>query len=168
MMATRKRSAALHIAILVAGLVAPFVFPGHSVQFAVFWIMVLFALTWDALPAKLRAQQFVDLDPDDVIAEYRRLYPAYTPSEVFFAATTAGRSWRGAVEELEARARAGHDTWAYQLDWHPDTDEGRRSRAFHTLVSAHIVRGQYAHARRPILLNNWEATYFHFNEEHKT
>jgi len=92
-----------------------------------------FRLTWDALPAKLRAQQFVDLDPNDVIAEYRRLYPAYTPSEVFFAATTAGRSWRGAVEELEARARAGNNTWAYQLDWHPDTEEGRRTRAFHTL-----------------------------------
>ena len=92
-----------------------------------------FALTWDALPAKLRAQQFVDLDPNDVIAEYRRLYPRYTPSEVFFAATTAGRSWRGAVEELEVRARAGNDTWAYQLDWHPDTEEGRRTRAFHTL-----------------------------------
>jgi len=92
-----------------------------------------FALTWETLPAKLRAQQFVDLDPNDVIAEYRRLYPAYTPSEVFFAATTAGRSWRGAVEELEARARAGNNTWAYQLDWHPDTEEGRRTRAFHTL-----------------------------------
>ena len=92
-----------------------------------------FALTWEALPPKLRAQQFVDLDPNDVIAEYRRLYPAYTPSEVFFAATTAGRSWRGAVEELEARARAGSNTWAYQLDWHPDSEEGRRTRAFHTL-----------------------------------
>ena len=92
-----------------------------------------FTLTWDVLPAKLRAQQFVDLDPREVIAEYRRLYPHYTPSEVFFAATTAGRSWRGAVEELEARARAGNNTWAYQLDWHPDTEEGRRTRAFHTL-----------------------------------
>jgi para-nitrobenzyl esterase len=92
-----------------------------------------FVLTWDALPAKLRAQQFVDLDPNDVIAEYRRLYPAYAPSEVFFAATTAGRSWRGAVEELEVRAAQGRNTWAYQLDWHPDSDEGRRTRAFHTL-----------------------------------
>lgn len=92
-----------------------------------------FSLTWAALPAKLRAQQFVDIDPHDVIAEYRRLYPAYTPSEVFFAATTAGRSWRGAVEELEARARTGNNTWAYQLDWHPDSEEGRRTRAFHTL-----------------------------------
>ena len=92
-----------------------------------------FSLGWDDLPERLRKQQFVDLDPREVIAEYRRLYPHYTPSEVFFAATTAGRSWRGAVEELEARARAGNNTWAYQLDWYPDTDEGRRTRAFHTL-----------------------------------
>nr|WP_233198628.1 MULTISPECIES: carboxylesterase family protein [Luteimonas] len=92
-----------------------------------------FTLDWNALPDRLRTQQFVDLDPDVVVAEYRRLYPDYTPSEVFFAATTAGRSWRGAIEELEARARAGHRTWAYQLDWYPDTEAGRRSRAFHTL-----------------------------------
>ena len=92
-----------------------------------------FTLSWDALPAKLRTQQFVDLDPAVVVAEYRRLYPDYTPSEVFFAATTAGRSWRGAVEELEVRAAQGGNTWAYQLDWYPRTDEGARTRAFHTL-----------------------------------
>ena len=93
-----------------------------------------FALTWETLPAKLREQQYSDLSPDVVIAEYRSLYPHYTPSEVFFAATTAGRSWRGAIEELEARARSGHrDTWAYQLDWYPRGDEGERHRAFHTL-----------------------------------
>jgi para-nitrobenzyl esterase len=93
-----------------------------------------FTLGWDDLPAKLRAQQFVDLDPREVVAEYRRLYPQYTPSEVFFAATTAGRSWRGAVEELEARARTGTNTWAYQLDWYPrDVEGGDRRRAFHTL-----------------------------------
>ena len=93
-----------------------------------------FTLGWDALPDKLRKQQFVDLDPAIVIAEYRRLYPDYTPSEVFFAATTAGRSWRGAVEELQARAMQGRNTWAYQLDWYPrDVEGGERRRAFHTL-----------------------------------
>jgi len=94
-----------------------------------------FALDWDALPAKLRVQQYVDLDPGLVVAEYRRLYPHYTPGDVFFAATTAGRSWRGAVEELEVRARDGRgNTWAYQLDWYPrDTADGERMRAFHTL-----------------------------------
>lgn len=92
-----------------------------------------FTLGWDALPDRLRTQQFVDLDPAVVVAEYRRLYPDYTPSEVFFAATTAGRSWRGAVEELEVRAAQGRNTWAYQLDWYPRSEEGARLRAFHTL-----------------------------------
>jgi para-nitrobenzyl esterase len=92
-----------------------------------------FTLSWDALPAKLEAQQYVDLLPSVVIAEYRRLYPQYTPSEVFFAATTAGRSWRGAVEELEARARQGAPTWAYQLDWYDRDGEAAKLRAFHTL-----------------------------------
>ncbi|WP_315388415.1 carboxylesterase/lipase family protein [uncultured Stenotrophomonas sp.] len=91
-----------------------------------------FALTWETLPAKLEKEQFVDLLPSVVIAEYRRLYPHYTPSEVFFAATTAGRSWRGAVEELEARARQGAPTWAYQLDWGSPLDGGKLG-AFHTL-----------------------------------
>ncbi len=95
-----------------------------------------FELGWDELPARIEKQQFVDIDPHTVVAEYRRLYPDYAPSEVFFAATTAGRSWRGAVEECEARARqpqGSAPTWAYQLDWHPRTDEGRKFRAFHTL-----------------------------------
>ncbi len=90
-------------------------------------------LTWDDLPARLEAQQYVDLLPSVVIAEYRRLYPHYTPSEVFFAATTAGRSWRGAIEELEARARQGSPTWAYQLDWYDRDGDAAPLRAFHTL-----------------------------------
>ena len=36
-----------------------------------------------------------------------RLYPHASPSDVFFAATTASRSWRGALIELEARCAAG-------------------------------------------------------------
>ncbi|CAD7720724.1 Para-nitrobenzyl esterase [Xanthomonas hydrangeae] len=91
-----------------------------------------FALNWDELPAKLETQQYVDLLPQLVIAEYRRLYPQYSPSDVFFAATTAGRSWRGAVEEAEARARQGAPTWVYQLDWGSPLDGGKFG-AFHTL-----------------------------------
>ena len=94
-----------------------------------------FTLGWDELPARLQKAQFVDIRADLVVAQYRRLYPRYTPSEVFFAATTAGRSWRGAVEELEVRARqspGAAPTWAYQLDWASPL-EGGRLRAFHTL-----------------------------------
>jgi len=94
-----------------------------------------FELAWEELPARLEKQQYVDIRADLVVADYRRLYPRYTPSEVFFAATTAGRSWRGAVEELEARARqhaSAAPTWAYQLDWGSPLDGGK-FRAFHTL-----------------------------------
>ncbi|HEY0332736.1 MAG TPA: carboxylesterase/lipase family protein [Stenotrophomonas sp.] len=90
-----------------------------------------FSLAWDDLPAKLEAQQYVDLPTRVVVEEYRRLYPQYSPSDVFFAATTAGRSWRGAIEEAEARARQGAPTWAYQLDWHSPLQP--QLGAYHTL-----------------------------------
>jgi para-nitrobenzyl esterase len=90
------------------------------------------ALTWSQLPERLRREQYVDLPVETVVAEYRRLYPHYTPSQVFFAATTAGRSWRGAVLTAEARARQGAPTWVYQLDF-PSPLEGGRFGAMHTL-----------------------------------
>jgi para-nitrobenzyl esterase len=84
-----------------------------------------FELTWAELPAKLPPQYRVDIDPYLVIDTYRRLYPHMSPSDVFFAATTAGRSWRGAVEELEARAKTGAVTYAYQVDWKTPKNDGR-------------------------------------------
>lgn len=46
-----------------------------------------------------------------------------------------------------------------------DEGLGGMSQQFHRLCAEHLVRGKYAKAPRPILLNNWEATYFNFNEE---
>jgi para-nitrobenzyl esterase len=89
-----------------------------------------FELTWEELPAKLPSQYRVDIDPYLVIDTYRKLYPNYTPSEVFFAATTAGRSWRGAIEEDEARAKSGAPVYAYQVDF-AKTYKGLKSRAQH-------------------------------------
>ena len=48
-----RRSAVLHLALLAAAIAAPWVFPGHTVQLAVFWIMVLFALTWDTMGGQM-------------------------------------------------------------------------------------------------------------------
>ena len=85
-----------------------------------------FSVGWDGLPAKLTfANLRVDIDPATVAAEYRRLYPAMSPSDVLFAATTAARSWRGAIIEAEERVKAGHPTWTYQLDWATPADGGR-------------------------------------------
>ena len=42
---------------------------------------------------------------------------------------------------------------------------GELSRTYHDLYREHLVRGKYKKEARPILINNWEATYFDFNEE---
>ncbi|MGA0599397.1 carboxylesterase/lipase family protein [Caulobacter sp. KR2-114] len=96
-----------------------------------------FALTWDDLPARLEADMLSDLSPEYVVARYRQLYPAYGPSDVFFAATTAGRSMRGHLIVAEQRARqaaltGSAPTWMYQLDFRSPA-EGGRLGAFHTL-----------------------------------
>jgi len=77
-----------------------------------------YELEWEELPDLLIPNMRVDIRPEHVVERYRELYPDMSPSDVFFAATTAARSWRGAIEELEARAaQVGADTFAYQLDF---------------------------------------------------
>jgi para-nitrobenzyl esterase len=90
----------------------------------------IFDLTWETLKAKLEAHSpfMGDLDRGKVIAEYRRWYPQYTPSDIFFAATTASRSWRGQVIEAERRAAqtgAADRTWVFQFDWRTPIEGGR-------------------------------------------
>lgn len=84
----------------------------------------VFSLTWDDVPARLAGAMRIDVLPERVVAEYRRLYPHYSPSDVYFAASTAARSWRGAVIELEERARAGAPAYAYQLSWRAPREGG--------------------------------------------
>jgi para-nitrobenzyl esterase len=91
-----------------------------------------FAMTWEALPQRLEQELRVDISGEKVASEYRRLYPQYSAAEVFFAATTAGRSWRGAIVEAELRAAQGSPAYAYQLDW-GSPEEGGKWGAFHTL-----------------------------------
>lgn len=42
---------------------------------------------------------------------------------------------------------------------------GQLSRNYHRAIRYHVCRGKYKTARRPILVNNWEATYFDFDTE---
>lgn len=42
---------------------------------------------------------------------------------------------------------------------------GKLSQQFHKVIREHVCRGKYQLAERPVLINNWEATYFNFNEE---
>ena len=42
---------------------------------------------------------------------------------------------------------------------------GEMSRTFHRLYRSRLARGQWRDRPRPILINNWEATYFNFTED---
>ncbi len=42
---------------------------------------------------------------------------------------------------------------------------GKMTRTFHDLYREHLIRSPYLHEKRPILINNWEATYFDFDEK---
>ncbi len=46
-----------------------------------------------------------------------------------------------------------------------DSGLGKMSRTFHDLYRNNLIRGEYKDKRRPILINNWEATYFNFTDE---
>lgn len=88
-------------------------------------------LGWDNIAERIAPELRIDALPEWVVAEYRAKFPDWSPTEVFYAATTAGRSWRGQVIEAEARARAGAPGWVYQVDFGSRTDP--RRRAFHSI-----------------------------------
>ena len=46
-----------------------------------------------------------------------------------------------------------------------DKGLGQLSRNYHKAIRNNVCRGKYKTARRPVLINNWEATYFDFTPE---
>ncbi len=51
---------------------------------------------------------------------------------------------------------------------HSSSGTGKLSRNLHKVIREHICRGKWKNSRCPILINNWEATYFKFNGEKLT
>jgi para-nitrobenzyl esterase len=76
-----------------------------------------FSLTWDTVAAKLAPEFVLDMNAQYVVDWYRRRFPQMTPSEVFFAAATCGRSRPGHLIQAEERAKQNGPTWMYQLDF---------------------------------------------------
>ena len=83
---------------------------------------VVRTLDWSNLGERIAAEVPSDILPEHVVAEYRRRRPDWSPREIFYAATTAGRSWRGQLAAAEARVRSGAPTWLYQVDFAARTD----------------------------------------------
>ena len=42
---------------------------------------------------------------------------------------------------------------------------GEMTRSYHAFYRRHMIRSPYNHKKRPILINNWEATYFDFDTD---
>lgn len=69
----------------------------------------------------------------------------------------------------------------YDFSWHLEPGEdfqapevimtysgeglGQMSRNFHDVMRNNLIRGKWKNMRRPILINNWEATYFNFDTD---
>lgn len=88
-------------------------------------------LTWGNLAERIAPELRIDVLPEWVVAEYRAHFPAWSPLDIFYGATTAGRSWRGQLIEAERRAEARAPTWVYQVDFTSRSDP--RRGAFHTM-----------------------------------
>ncbi len=83
------------------------------------------AYGWDQMTTRLARELRLDCDPRQVTALYRRLRPFATPEEVFYAAITDSRSWRGGVMEAQARAQAGAPAFVYQVNFESPLSQGR-------------------------------------------
>jgi len=90
----------------------------------------LFSLTWETLRPKLEASSpfMGNLDRGEVVARYREWHPDYSPADVFFAATTDSRSWRGQVIEADRRGvqpAGAAPTYVFQFNWPTPIDGGK-------------------------------------------
>lgn len=88
-------------------------------------------MSWDNVADRIADELPADILPEKIVAEYRRRLPAAPPADIYFAATTAGRSWRPQLEVAEARAKAGRPAWVYQVDFTSRADP--RLGAFHCI-----------------------------------
>lgn len=100
-------------------------------------------MSWTNIAQRIAAELPVDVPPDWIVAEYRRRIPAASAADIYFLATTAGRSWRGQLEVAEARARANRPVWLYQVDFASRADP--RRGAFHC-IDVPLVFGTFAAA----------------------
>lgn len=94
----------------------------------------LAGLAFDNLAARIAPEIRIDIHPEWVVAEFRAHYPRAEPLELFHRIVTAARSWRGQVEEAEARARAGAPAFVYQLDFEDAKHTDDIGLSFETMV----------------------------------
>ena len=69
-------------------------------------------------------------------------------------------------ENFEWKLAPGETFYAPEaLLFFSDEGLGGLSRTSHKFIMDHVIRSPWAHRKRPVLINNWEATYFDFDKE---
>jgi para-nitrobenzyl esterase len=100
----------------------------------------LSGLDWSNLAQRISPEMRIDIEPHWVVGQFRARYPDDSPEQQFHRIVTAARSWRGQVEEAEARARsvqgAGRgNTFVYQLNFEQAKHTDDIGLAFGTVPS---------------------------------
>jgi para-nitrobenzyl esterase len=85
----------------------------------------LFDITWDTLPAKLKAA-LPKADTAKVIAAYKKSKPDIEAPELFFEATSDARFFQGSVTVADRRSALPGKVWFYEVDWTTPVMGGKR------------------------------------------
>ena len=116
---------------------------------------------------------FIALADKDVTEDAGQVYSAhlvYSGNFTAFAETTALHTTRWGIG-------LNDETFSWLLEANQEfhtpeallsyTDKGLTgmTQTSHTFITEHLSRSPFTKKERPILINNWEATYFHFKEE---
>ncbi len=105
-----------------------------------------------------------------------------TTGDVYaFSLVYSGNFAAEAEVESDFKTRVSLGINSFDFRWHLDAGEefqtpevvmvfsnsglGNMSRTYHKLYRERLCRGKYRDSDRYVLINNWEATYFDFNEE---
>lgn len=91
-----------------------------------------FELNWEALSTSLQRYCGSE-DVNQIVARFRQLQPEWTPSDIFFAATTHIMMTRNVITIADRKAaQNAAPVYRYELDW-PTPLEGGKWRSPHTL-----------------------------------
>jgi alpha-galactosidase len=76
------------------------------------------------------------------------------------------RAAMGIMDEMFSyELKSGEDFYSPEVAFSYGNGLNELSYNFHRMIRDHVCRGKWKNAPRPILINNWEATYFDFNGE---
>ncbi|MCR5118531.1 MAG: alpha-galactosidase [Lachnospiraceae bacterium] len=118
-------------------------------------------------------QPFIGIASKNISQESGEVYGVHLIYSGNFQVTV----YNGQFDNLRVMAGIGEDDFEWKLSpgeeftapeavlVYSSEGLGGMSRTFHDLYRDHLIRGKYRDLPRPVLINNWEATYFDFDDD---